>query len=111
MQNDDVKEVQSVGSPADGTRGTYAPCWTVVGEYIVTARADGSIPLNSQIIATLSEVSRDALPLIIAAPDLLSIARRWAALDGGAWHVERHAAEKQELLADTRAAISKAQSS
>lgn len=45
-----------------------------------------------------------------AAPDLLSIAKRWAALDGGAWHAERHAREKDELLADTRAAIAKAES-
>lgn len=43
--------------------------------------------------------------LIHAAPSLLSIAKRWAAIDGGAWHVERHAREKVELLADTHAAI------
>lgn len=47
--------------------------------------------------------------LIAAAPDLLSIAQRWAAIDGGAWHVERHASEKSELLADTKAAIAKAE--
>lgn len=46
--------------------------------------------------------------LIAAAPELLSIAERWAALDGGAWHVQRHASEKAELLADTAAAIAKA---
>lgn len=39
--------------------------------------------------------------------DLLNIAKRWAALDGGSWHVERHAREKAELLADTKALISK----
>lgn len=39
---------------------------------------------------------------------LLSIAKRWSALDGGSWHVERHAREKDELLDDTRAAIAKA---
>ena len=43
-----------------------------------------------------------------AAPDLLSIARRWAALDAGAWHADRHTDEKAQLLADTRAAIAKA---
>lgn len=48
--------------------------------------------------------------LIAAAPDLLSIAKRWAALDGGSWHVERHAKEKGELLKDTAAAIAKAES-
>lgn len=47
--------------------------------------------------------------LIAAAPDLLSIARRFVALDGGAWNVARHAAEKQELLAEACAAIAKAE--
>jgi hypothetical protein len=46
--------------------------------------------------------------LIAATPELLSIAERWAALDGGAWHVQRHANEKAELLADTAAVIAKA---
>lgn len=43
------------------------------------------------------------------APDLLSIARRWAALDGGVWNVQRYAIEKAELLADTKAAIAEAE--
>lgn len=47
--------------------------------------------------------------LIASAPDLLNIARRWAALDGGAWAVERHAREKAELLNDTLVAIDKAE--
>ena len=47
--------------------------------------------------------------LITASPDLLSIARRWDALDAGAWDAARHAREKAELLADTRAAIRKAE--
>lgn len=47
--------------------------------------------------------------LIAAAPELLSIAKRWAALDGGSWHVDRHAREKAELLADTKALISLAE--
>lgn len=44
-------------------------------------------------------------------PDLLSIAKRWIALDGGTWNVERHAREKAELLKDTAAAIAKASGS
>ena len=44
-----------------------------------------------------------------AARDLLSIAKRWNALDGGAWHPERHANEKERLIVDTRAAIAKAE--
>lgn len=59
-------------------------------------------------IADLIDSEADAR-LIHAAPDLLSIAKRWAAIDGGAWNVQRHAQEKKELLADTRAAIAKAE--
>jgi hypothetical protein len=40
--------------------------------------------------------------------ELLSIAWRWAALDGGAGNVARYESERAELLADTTAAISKA---
>ncbi|MBG4420113.1 hypothetical protein [Pseudomonas aeruginosa] len=46
--------------------------------------------------------------LIAAAPELLSIAKRWAALDGSAWHPVRYEEEKRELLAATNEAISKA---
>lgn len=47
--------------------------------------------------------------LIAAAPDLLSIAQRFLALDAQ-WHPERHAAEKAELITEARAAIAKATS-
>lgn len=40
---------------------------------------------------------------------MLDIAKRWAAIDGGAWHVERYEREREELLADTRAAIAAAE--
>ncbi len=46
--------------------------------------------------------------LIAAAPKLLAIAQRWAALDGGSWDVQRHASEKAELIRDTHAAIADA---
>jgi len=46
--------------------------------------------------------------LIAAAPDMLTLARRWLALDGGAWLVDRHTNEKRQLIEDTRAAIAKA---
>lgn len=45
--------------------------------------------------------------LIAAAPDLLGIARRWAALDGQ-WHPDHYESEKAELLIDTNAVIAKA---
>ena len=40
--------------------------------------------------------------------ELLSIAKRWSALDAGNWHIERYERERTELLVDTRAAIAKA---
>lgn len=46
--------------------------------------------------------------LIACTKALLAIAQRWAALDAGSWHAVRYAAEKRELLDDTRAAIAKA---
>lgn len=46
--------------------------------------------------------------LIASVTDLLSLAERWVALDAGAWAVGRYAAEKAQLVADTRAAIAKA---
>lgn len=49
--------------------------------------------------------------LIAAAPDLLSIAKRWLALDAGNWHPERALRDQRDLEADTRAAIAKATSS
>ncbi|RBB99643.1 hypothetical protein C3E97_020445 [Pseudomonas sp. MWU12-2115] len=45
--------------------------------------------------------------LIAAAPDLLSIAKRWSALDCQ-WHPDRYESEKAELLRDTRAIVAKA---
>jgi len=43
--------------------------------------------------------------------ELLAIAKRWSALGGGAWHVDRYACEKIELLNDTQIAIAKADAS
>lgn len=40
--------------------------------------------------------------LLMAAENLLALLRRWNALDGGSWHVERHAQEKTKLICDTR---------
>ena len=45
--------------------------------------------------------------LFAAAPELLSIVRRFVALPGGAWHVERHAREEAALMEDARAILAK----
>lgn len=56
----------------------------------------------------LEAVAAADASLIAAAPDLLALAQRWAALDAGSWHAVRHENEKRELLEDTAAAIAKA---
>ena len=43
--------------------------------------------------------------LIAAAPDLLSLVKRFVALPSGAWHPERHAAEEAELMNEARELI------
>lgn len=45
--------------------------------------------------------------LFAAAPELLSIVRRFVALPGGAWHAERHARDEAALMEDARAALAK----
>lgn len=79
--------------------------------------SEGSAPHNdianvySCSDATVSITREQAIAnahLIAAAPNLLAIARRWAALDGSSWHVDRHARYKAELLADTGDVIAKA---
>lgn len=45
--------------------------------------------------------------LIAAAPEMYSLLAQWAALDAGAWAVERNAFEKARLLDATRAALGK----
>lgn len=50
-------------------------------------------------------MSAEDARLIASAPGLFSLARRWAALDGNAWHVARHAKDKAELLAKTHAVL------
>lgn len=39
--------------------------------------------------------------------ELLKLLRRWNAIDAGSWAPDRHANEKRELIADTRATIAK----
>ncbi|MFG1417219.1 hypothetical protein V5F38_05320 [Xanthobacter sp. V0B-10] len=82
-------------------------CFAADGKTLV-AHLPNPLPVDTHR-RPLPEEADANFRLIDAAPDLLSIAKRWAALDGGAWNVERHAAEKAELLADTKATIAKAE--
>lgn len=79
------------GNPDNPTQGTH--------------RWDGSqwVELPDERVALTELLARARAQR----DELLQIARRWSALDGGAWHVQRHASEKAELLADTRAALAK----
>ena len=58
--------------------------------------------------ATMFENAADHR-LIAAAPDLLSIVKRFVALPSAAWHPERHAAAEYELTQDALAAIALAE--
>lgn len=78
------------------------------GPWTAEKSQDGTMWVHANRAHVAETVGKFNASLIAAAPDLLSIARRWAALDGGSWHVERHASDKKELLADTNAAIAKA---
>ena len=82
-----------------------ATTWEAKGSYVF--EGGNCIGICDTDNASTAQYERNAR-LMASAPDLLSIAERWAALDGGAWHVERHAREKRELMEDTRAAIAKA---
>lgn len=95
---------------------TPAP-WTIVeyGDDDVSALVIHRGETENRICFMATPGSRDDpaiiaadASLIAAAPDLLSIARRWVALDGGAWHSERYARERTKLLFDTAAAVAKA---
>lgn len=88
---------------------TPAP-WTIreVTHSNVPGRRAFAIDFNEDQEQVVDWVYEEAdAKLISAAPDLLSIARRWAALDGQ-WHPDRYESEKGELLIDTGTAIAKA---
>lgn len=51
--------------------------------------------------------NRELIRLRAINADLVAIAKRWAALDGGSWH-ERYARAMDELRQDTAAVIAKA---
>lgn len=55
-----------------------------------------------------SEEGQANAKLIAAAPELLSIVKRFVALPSGAWHPERRAAEEAELTTEAHAVIAKA---
>jgi len=76
---------------------------TEIGGFTVIGRPD----MSGACTAYVANVA-DAM-LYATAPDLLSIAKRWAALDAGGWHPDRCASDKAALIVDTLAAIAKAE--
>jgi hypothetical protein len=83
-----------------------------IADFYVMSKPDWPSTLNggpSKPVPHQGDAADANARLAAAAPDLLSIAQRWAALDGGSWHVQRYAREREELLADTRAVIAKAE--
>lgn len=60
------------------------------------ATVSGNDPVNGVCQAGTIRGERDKM---------LSLLRRWTALDAGSWHATRYAVEKADLLSDTRKAI------
>ena len=58
--------------------------------------------LATDIDRVTAEQIEDEAELIAVAPDMLSLVKRWHALEGGAWHPDRLAAEKRALERDTQ---------
>lgn len=85
--------------------GTICDCYVMSNPSAPSVRNGG----DSKPISFFHEMADPNARLIASAPDLLSIAKRWLALDAGSWHPVRYARERAELLADTQAAIAKAE--
>lgn len=51
--------------------------------------------------AYIRSVINDAPAIALALVEAVSLLRRWNALDGGSWHVDRHAHNKAELMDNT----------
>lgn len=84
------------------------------GVFITRDRSPGEVPeYYNQLPPAIfnTHVPKELAAFVVCAAnchhDLLSVAKRWSALDAGSWNVERYAAEKAELLTDTRAIIAK----
>lgn len=72
---------------------------------VVIAECNGPASHPADRVAIAAEIVRR----VNAHGELVSLARRWAALDAGDWHPVRYASERARLLADTRAAIGAAE--
>jgi hypothetical protein len=93
-----------------GTPGPWDFSWQIQPNGCPTVGHKGlmvCMVAHSAKIEDQKEVALANASLISSAPDLLSLAKRWLALDGQ-WHPDRYESEKADLLDETRALIAKA---
>lgn len=97
--------------PWQSKYGDYAPTTElvqIIGNVDANWHGDGLCYTDvCEISESPDEVGN--LRLICAAPDLYAALKTIVALDGGEWHPERHAREKEEAYQRARSAIAKAE--
>ncbi len=87
------------GAPSESNARRLAACWNACQNITTDALESGSLDLF--------QLQLDRMVLTQQRDELLSIARRWAALDAQ-WHPDRYESEKAELLRETKNLIEKA---
>ncbi|WP_312772756.1 hypothetical protein [Pseudomonas rhodesiae] len=87
------------GAPSESNARRLVACWNACQNIATDAIESGSLDLF--------QLQLDRMMLTQQRDELLSIARRWAAVDAQ-WHPDRYESEKAELLINTKAAIAKA---
>lgn len=84
--------------------------WAVIGDDPANLHVVQADALHLRVcFLTSNGPTEERANLIASAPDLLSVAKRWAVLDAGGWRPDRCAADKAQLIVDTLAAIAKAE--
>lgn len=86
------------GAPSESNARRLVACWNACQNITTDAIETGSLDLF--------QLQLDRMMLTQQRDELLSIAKRWAAIDAQ-WHPDRYESEKAELLRDTKATIAK----
>lgn len=86
------------GSPSESNARRLVACWNACQNIATDAIESGSLDLF--------QLQLDRMVLTQQRDELLSIARRWAAIDAQ-WHPDRYEIEKAELMRETKSLIEK----
>jgi len=87
------------GAPSESNARRLVACWNACQNITTDAIESGSLDLF--------QTQLDRMVLTQQRDELLSIARRWAAIDAQ-WHPDRYESEKAQLLLETKSLITKA---